>query len=400
LAAQATEGVTGIVEGVHQSVWSTMGVPGGAEKGRTRGITGLVYRSVRGVTRLVGTGVDAVLAGLEPVIGSNAAADAETPRREAVLAALNGVMGDRLAADGNPFAIPMTLRCRGEALDLNLPLRIPGATGKVLLLIHGLCMTDHQWRRRREDEVVDHGEALASAFGYTPIHLRYNSGLHISENGNRLSLLLEALAAAWPTPIEELAVVAHSLGGLVIRSAVHLAGETDLRWPDHLRKIVFLGTPHHGAPLEKAGNWVDSILAATPYTAPFAELGRVRSAGITDLRFGHLLDEDWQGHDRFHRRPDRRRLVPLPEGVDCYTIAATTAAGRGPLADHLVGDGLVPLNSALGRHDDPRRRLAFPERSQRIEYETNHLGLLGSPEVTRQLAEWLGPQERDGGDDR
>ncbi len=229
-------------------------------------------------------------------------------------------MGDHLVASNNPFAIPMTLRYRGEALNSqDLPHDTRIATGKVLLLIHGLCMTDHQWRTQHDEQVVDHGEALASALGYTPIHLRYNSGLHVSTNGRELADLLEELIAEWPTPIEELAVVAHSMGGLVIRSAVHLAKEDNLRWPNHLKKIVFLGTPHHGAPLEKAGNWVDTILAATPYTAPFAKLGQVRSAGITDLRFGHVVDEDWQGHDRFARTPDDRRVLPLPEGVACYT---------------------------------------------------------------------------------
>jgi len=390
LAAQATEGVTGIVEGVHQSVWSTMGVPGGAEKGRTRGITGLVYRSVRGVTKLVGTGVDAVLAGLEPVLDAK---EPETPHRDAVFAALNGVMGDHLVASNNPFAIPMTLRYRGEALNMENGPQTPLTGGKILLLIHGLCMTDSQWRTQQGDEVVDHGEALASALGYTPIHLRYNTGLHISENGRELSVQLENMINAWPQPIEELTVVAHSMGGLLIRSAFHIAGEDALVWPDHLKTIVFLGTPHHGAPLEKAGNWVDTILTATPYTAPFAKLGQVRSAGITDLRFGHVLDEDWQGHDRFDRNPDARRVLPLPESVACFTVAATTEEKRSAMADRLIGDGLVPLNSALGLHDDPRRCLAFPDSSQRIEYRTNHLGLLSSPDVTGQLVDWLDPDQ-------
>ncbi len=400
LAAQATEGVTGIVEGVHQSVWSTMGVPGGAEKGRTRGITGLVYRSVRGVTKLVGTGVDAILAGFEPVIGSSNAADPDTPQRESVFAALNGVIGDHLVESNNPFAIPMTIRYRGEALNPENGLQTPMAGSRILLLIHGLCMTDSQWRTQHGDEVVDHGEALASGLGYTPIHLRYNTGLHISENGRELSDQLENLINAWPKPIEELTVIAHSMGGLLIRSAFHIAREDALLWPDHLKTIVFLGTPHHGAPLEKAGNWVDTILTATPYTAPFAKLGQVRSAGITDLRFGHVTAEDWQGRDRFTRSPDDRLVLPLPEGVACYAIAATTAEKRSAMADRLIGDGLVPLRSALGLHDDPRRCLAFAEDSQRIEYQTNHLGLLSSPDVTRQMLEWLGPGEMDGRSDR
>jgi pimeloyl-ACP methyl ester carboxylesterase len=389
LATQATEGVTNIAEGVHRSVWNTIGVPGGRAPGQTRGITGLVYKSVHIVTKLVGYGVDKVLARLERGFESEENVEIGTPQREAVLAALNGVVGDRLLVDNNPFATPMTLRYRGEALNWQAMSPMPGATGKVLLLVHGLCMNDLQWRTQYEEKVVDHGEALASALGCTPVYLRYNSGVHTSQNGRELSAELEELATQWPTPIEELTIVAHSMGGLVTRSAIHYAKQESLRWPGHLKNIVFLGTPHHGAPLEQAGNWVDAILGSTPYTAPFARLGQLRSAGITDLRYGHVLDEDWDGLDRFHRTPDNRQVVPLPDGVACYTVAATTAAKRSTLADRLTGDGLVPLNSALGHHDDVRRNLVFAEASQRIFYSMNHTELLSSPEVTRQMVQWL-----------
>lgn len=107
----------------------------------------------------------------------------------------------------------------------------------------------------------------------------------------------------------------------------------------------------------------------------------------------------WQGHDRFHRKPDNRQPVPLPEGVACYTVAATRAPQRSTLINRqmedIVGDGLVPLHSALGQHDDPRRNLAFEKTSQWIVYRTNHLALLSNPAVTRQMLRWLSPG-RDG----
>jgi hypothetical protein len=244
---------------------------------------------------------------------------------------------------------------------------------------------------QRRGLVVDHGEALASALGYTPVYLHYNSGLHTSQNGRELSAQLEQLVTHWPTAIEELSFVAHSMGGLLIRSAFHYAKQEGLTWPGHLKNIVFLGTPHHGAPLERAGNWVNTILGGMTYTRPFTTLGRLRSAGITDLRYGHVLDEDWHGHNRFHRKPDNRQPVPLPESVALYTVAATKAARRSALADRLIGDGLVPLNSALGHHDDERRKLLFSEDSQWIAYRMNHMDLLTSPEVTRQMVQWLTP---------
>jgi pimeloyl-ACP methyl ester carboxylesterase len=391
LATRATLGVARVAEGVHQSVWHSLGAAGGDAPGQTRGLTGLIYKSIHGVTQLVGQGLDAALSRLQPLLESAAEAPPESPRREAVLAALNGVMGDRLLASDNPFATPMTLRYRGVALNWQaLPPDLK-ARGKVLLLIHGLCMNDLQWQTARDDQVVDHGAALSSALGYAPVYLRYNSGRHTSQNGRELAGQLEQLFAHWPTPVEQITVLAHSMGGLVIRSAVHCAQQAGLRWPGRLKNIVFLGTPHHGAPLERAGHWLDIVLPATPYAAPFARLARLRSAGITDMRYGLVLDSDWQGRDRFRRAPDSRAHVPLPEAVACFGVAASLAGRRSALADRLIGDGLVPLRSALGQHDEARRNLKFAKSSQRIAYRMNHMELLSSPAVTQQMVLWLTP---------
>jgi len=394
LASQATVGVVRIVEGVHQAVWRTLGAPAGAQPGQTRGLTGLVYRAVEGSAQLLGLGAQGVLARLEPLLASADAQAPGSPQREAVLAALNGVLGDRLVASHNPLATPMTLRWRGEALHWQaLP---PGmgtaVSGKVLLLVHGLCMNDLQWQvaaGTAPTTQANFGAALAARLGYTPVYLRYNTGQHTSDNGLALALQLEQLARHWPVPLQEITVLAHSMGGLVIRSAVAQARQQALHWPTHLKNIVFLGTPHHGAPLERAGHWVDQLLGATPFSAPFARLAQLRSAGITDLRYGHVLATDWEGRDRFRRIPDSRVPVPLPDGVACYTVAATTAAKRSLLADRLLGDGLVPLHSALGQHDDPARTLAFAKPAQWIAYRTHHMALLHSPAVVQQVERWL-----------
>ncbi len=348
LATDATTGVTDLVEAVHQGIARPLGMP-------RRGIAGFVYGSVRGVARLAGGGVDAVLAPLVQRFSGRRS----SPGREAWLAALNGVVGDRLAASGNPLAIPMSLRREGVAGD------------RVVVLAHGLCRHDLQWRRNGHD----HGAALARDLGFTPLYLHYNSGLHISTNGRAFAAQLENLIGQWPLPVEELAIVGHSMGGLVARSALHYAVEAGLAWPRRLRKVVFLGTPHHGAALERGGNGVDVLLAAAPYAAPFARLGQIRSAGITDLRHGNLLDEDWAGRDRFAPGGDPRRSVPLPEGVLGYAVAASMEKTG------LLGDGLVSLASAFG--------LAIPESRRWVGYGMNHLDLLDRPEVYAQIRGWL-----------
>jgi hypothetical protein len=153
--------------------------------------------------------------------------------------------------------------------------------------------------------------------------------------------------------------------------------------------VVFLGTPHHGAPLERGGSWVHESLNAVPYVAPFSRLGKIRSAGITDLRHGNLVDEDWEGRDRFARYEDTRRHVPLPIDVACYAIAATTGTRRSDIAGRFLGDGLVRVSSALGKHRDPKRALGIEPTRQWVAYGMHHMDLLSRPEVYERMKAWL-----------
>jgi pimeloyl-ACP methyl ester carboxylesterase len=383
LAVEATIGLTNVVETMHHNIARVPGILGAPTQQPTRGITGLVYKSIRGITRLVGGGIDAALAQLVPQPGHGAS----SAEREAVLAALNGVLGDYLAAGRNPLAIPMRLRRDGQPLELTrkaLAGAIPQPSGRVLLLAHGLCMNDLQWRRKGHD----HGAALAADAGFTQVYLQYNSGLHISTNGRAFADLIEALLRVWPAPVEELVIIGHSMGGLVTRSACHYGKVAGHNWLRRLRKIVFLGTPHHGALLERGGNRLHVILSVSPYTVALARLGKIRSAGITDLRYGSLLDEDWEHLDRFAHSKDKRRAVPLPDGVRCYAVGASIAR-ESALGNRLLGDGLVPLSSALGRHADPSRNLFFPESQQWIGHGMKHLDLLASREVCERIEQWL-----------
>ena len=394
LAIEGIVELSEIVESMHRTIQTVGGLLGDNSHGRTRGITGLVYWNIRAITRLVGSGLDVALEPLVTRLDSEDDAPSDdtddgdpTPGREAVRAALNGVIGDHLVATQNPLAIPTRLRRQGRPVDPNDPdLRedIAAAQGRVLLMVHGSCSNDLQWKRRGHD----HGAALADELGHVPLYAHYNSGRHISDNGAELAALLEQLAAAQPNPIE-LTILAHSMGGLVTRSTCHHGDSEGHGWVAGLHALVFLATPHHGALLERGGHNLHALLLITPYTAPFARLARVRGAGITDLRYGNLLEEDWRGRERFARTGDGRRPVPLPDGVACHAVAATLGASSGPLHDGLVGDGLVTVASALGRHEDPDHQLDFPEERCAIVRQTGHLEVLSSPEVYRTVHDWL-----------
>lgn len=369
LATQSVLGLTDVAEGVHQSVRGTLGLRAGRHPGRAGGLTGAVYALVRGVTRGVGLGAEALLARLPARATGPAGA-----RREALLAALNGVLGDHLAASANPLATPMTLRHQGRTLRASRPLPPEAARAHVVVMLHGLCMNERQWREPKAVGAVEPAAALGAALDCTVLHLRYNSGRSIAANGRTLARLLERELARWPVPLERVSLVGHSMGGLVARHAIARAQRDGLRWPAALRELACLGTPHSGAPLERIGHWVDGALRATRWSAPLARLGAIRSAGITDLRHGLA-------------RSGRDALPPLPPQVRQHFLAATLAARRTPLADRLLGDGLVPLRSALGEDGPYPDTLAAS--SRHVVYRTGHLQLLHHPEVTAQLLRWL-----------
>jgi len=369
LAVDATVGITELVEKMHHTIQLVHPPLGASRAGATSGLTGLIYRSIRGTTQLVGKGLDATLAPVAALLpeGESSAA------RDAWVSAINGIYGDHLERTDNPLAIEMGLWHGGQPVELELPTdAIPSATGKLLVMVHGLCLNEQHWTREGENRI----EGVAAELGYTPVYLRYNSGRSIATNGRAFAELLEMLLSHWPQPVQEVTIVGHSMGGLVARSASHHGRLAGYGWVNELRKLVFIGTPHHGAPLERGGDRLDYVMELSPYVAPFTRLGKARSAGITDLRYGSITD-------------DPQEFVPLPADVDCYALVATLGTKRNLVSERLIGDGLVPVDSALGQHKDPARTLKIAKARQWVGYEMGHLELLGRPEVYEQLREWL-----------
>ncbi len=387
LAIDGVRGVVEIVQTVHLNVLEkTIAQPLAKPLAKPLlvplvGITNFVYRSIHGVTNLVDGSLQYLLRPLQPLLTQ----EPENAKREALLAAVNGVLGDHLARTANPLAIKMRFRLNGQALLLdkaNLANRLPRANGRLLILLHGLCMNDLQWQKNGEN----FGQLLQTERAYTTLHLHYNTGRHIANNGRDFAHLLQDLLESWPVPVQEICFLTHSMGGLVARSACQFAQENQLSWLQKLKKMVFLGTPHLGAPLERSGNWVNLLLDVHHLSAPFSRLAKIRSAGITDLRHANLADEI--PADRFANHPRPAHILPLPKGVECYAIAASLGEQVGDLTDVLLaGDGLVPLASALGQH--PSGQLCFAPERQKIIFKTNHMQLLTAPQVAQQLLAWL-----------
>lgn len=397
LAIEATLGVTDLVEAMHHTILRVP-VPFGKDKGANEPVTGvhgvvykvlqrssgLVYDLIRTITSGIGNRLDSALSHLEPELAHINSSN----ERAAILSILNGVLGDHMTTKGNPLTITMAFRRKGKVLTLTkeaLTAAMPDVQGKVLLMLHGHCMNELQWCRKGHD----HGKVLAAANGYTPMYLRYNTGLHISQNGRALADLLEEMVQAWPVPVQEISVLGYSMGGLVARSALHYGTQAQHSWVQQVKKLIFIGTPHHGSMVEQVGNLVDIALEVSPYSQALSRLGKIRSAGTTDLRHGNLIDEDWMGRNRFAHVTDQRQLSQLPPNVQCYAMAAMIAKEHCEVRGKLFGDGLVPLRSALGHHRDSRRELQFDDAHRKVFYGMSHLALLNSRAVSAQLQQWI-----------
>ena len=395
LATRTLADTVSHVEQVHRAV-----------TGRAFALTAPVSLPARVIHDVIATGVYTLIretglaAGLaaSQVVGAaagSASPAGSTPQSNLALAVLNATLGDELADQGSPLAIPMAVRCvRSDVVPRreSLEVAFPEATSKVAVFLHGLGETEESWRLHADRHGLDtestYGSRLAEDFGYTPVYLRYNSGLHISENGQHLTSLLDDVVAAWPTPVTELILVGHSMGGLVSRSVCHYADQGNHSWVSKLRHVFYLGTPHLGAGLEQWVSRLSGVFGKLDESRPLASILDRRSAGIKDLNAGYLLDDHWRNDGPGSKREPNE--VPLIPWANHYAISATVTTSRGNPLGRLVGDFLVQPDSAHGRSRDGRH-IPFPVAHTRHFGGLHHFNLLNDPSVYEALHEWLGP---------
>jgi len=398
LAARTLASTTGHVEQVHHAVAARaflLAKPVGTPVRLVHDVVARgVYASVRAAE--LGAGMAAGEALAVAARRRSGAPAGSTHGGNVALALLNAAVGDRLAEEGSPLAIRMAVRAGGRDVQPDraaLAAAFPTATPRLAVFLHGLGETEEAWRlgtRRDDAPSLCYGTQLADDFGYTPVYLRYNTGLHISANGRLLGELLGAVVAHWPTTVEEIVLIAHSMGGLVARSGCHDGQQAGAAWIPAVRHVICLGSPHLGAPLEKGTAWLSSALARLAETRPFAALLNRRSTGIKDLRHGYLVEDDWSGCDPDTCLTDHRSDVPLLETANHYVVAATVTRDPGHPLGRLVGDLLVRPASAHGRH--PRgRHIPFAIEGRHHVGSLHHFDLLNHPVVYDAIRTWVDP---------
>jgi len=397
LARVTLRGSTDRIHEVHQGIadraFRAVGPAGRPVQVVHDALSGLTYAGVR---TALGVGARAA-GGVASLRADGRDLDTTRPGR-VTLAILNGAHGDLLQREAPALALGMTMRVAGRAVPPEpdaLRESFPGATGRLAVFLHGLTETEDSWgygaEKHHGDRTVTYGSRLREDLGLTPVHLRYNTGLHISDNGRALDDLLDALVTAWPVPVQDVVLIGHSMGGLVARSALHQAGGGTAQargWTSLVRDTVTLGSPHLGAPLERGVHRLAAQLARLPETRPLARLLTLRSVGIKDLRRGTLVEADWTGRDLDALTPGDHTHVPLHDGARHFVVLATLSRNpEGRVAD-LLGDLLVPPRSAIGDTggDD---RLAFPPDHVHRIGGLNHFDLLDHPVVYARIKGWL-----------
>ena len=356
-----------------------LAVPAGWVQGVHDAITHGVYAGVRH-----GSGALMSIAGVAEQLGTDTHRLPRGPER-AVRSALNGVFGDALAQAGSPLALPMGFHDPATGLALT-PDALSSLHPRVCVFIHGLACDEQSWRRGAEawsgtpwehtlpaGEPIHYGALLADELGVSPIYLRYNSGLPIADNAQRLADMLDSLITDAPAGARELVLIGHSMGGLLARGACHGAKSAARPWLDRVRLMVCLGTPHHGAPLEQLGHLANTALGATEVTQPLGRIAQARSQGIKDLRHG--LKSRSSAKTPVPPRPMALRLL-------AGSLGDSSSGVMGSLLGRVLGDGLVLPSSAV---DD-----GMTGDVQRVELAgLGHMALLNHPRVYAQLREWV-----------
>ncbi len=311
-------------------------------------------------------------------------------RGRLAVGALNGAFGDALHRRGNALALPMAVRVDGEIVPperSSLAAAFPTASPRLAVFLHGLCETEDAWRLYAQRN-RPYGDRLRETLGVTPVYVRYNTGRHISENGRELTALLAALEREWPVEVSEIALIGHSMGGLVARSATHYGAGSDA--VAKVRHVVSLGSPHHGARLERLAHAAGAAAGRLPETRALANALRSRSVGIRDLYHGYLVDEDWQDYDPEAFLVAAGREIPfLATATHLFVAATVTRDPEAPLG-RAFGDLLVSRPSAWAQRKHERVR--FPLDNYRHVGGATHLDLLNHPAVGEQLVKWLVPR--------
>lgn len=385
LATSSVSGVAELVQEIHREIFLHY-FPLTKQQANfiwENGITKRLYGLTQRIVHQYGKGLAISFRGLNryfPVLHEKPL----TPLMHFVANAVNGVLGDYMLNSHNPLALPMVLYDRYGQLQRG------ELSGRVIILVHGLCMNHLSWAPGESSGLGEH--ILYHQQQANVLYLNYNTGRRISSNGRTFSNVLEDLIKRNPR-ITTIDLIGHSMGGLVSRSALFYGKQSAYDWINYVENLVCIGSPHQGAVLERLGFMFQEKIGKVPFASVLAQLANMRSAGIIDLRHGSVRDDDWEHLDaKIGQMDDCRKPAPLPSRVNTYLIAGTLERESSSSKTlEAIGDYLVSVKSALGDHPHPQFRLKVPEDHKAVFYGLNHFEIQHHPRVREQIIAWLYP---------
>lgn len=309
------------------------------------------------------------------------------------ISVLNGMIGDYLHHRRNGLAIEMAFYHRNRPLMLtreSLLQAYPNPTEKLCILVHGLGCNEGVWDfpvTVPGDPARSYGTLLQQELGYTPFYLRYNTGLPVAENGNALADLLDALLKCYPLDVQDIVLIGHSMGGLVLRSACHYGIRRGSSWVNKVKRVFYLGMPHEGAVLEKVGNMVVTVLQTVPnpITRLIGNILDRRSQGVKDLRSGNWLAEDGLDNDL---EIGRRENAPWLAHARHYLLMGTLTEDPNHALAVLLGDALVRLPRVYGQSSPTVDGNPMPNPHIKIFPKVDHMRLARDAKVYEQIKRW------------
>lgn len=348
-------------------------------------ISGAVYASVRAGGRLAGAGAGAALSALNG--GRPRTSVSASPLGLQGLAFASGLLGDWLDGRADDLIVETTITHHGRPVSLGLggPVGVDEMTDRVVVFIHGLAETTGSWAWWSTDDegriVPTYGQRLAEV-GWTPLEVGYNTGLPVGVSGAELASLLEQILTTWPVPVAEVALVGHSMGGLVVSAAAHRGLDQRHTWVDRVSHVVTLGTPYGGSWLAQGAAGAVRVLDRLPETRGLGGIIELRSAGIRDLTHGWRPDVDPEAPEE----EVRELAAVLPRAHHAY-VAATLGATESHALSRLLGDGLVYLHSSTAPSV-----AGGPNIAVRHHPGLGHIRLVHHEAVADDLVEWMGPR--------
>ncbi len=302
------------------------------------------------------------------------------PSRSRVAGAIQGVIGDKL---------PQSMQIEMQFVDDDKGLIDPVVIRQhVCIFVHGSSDTEAGWSAKAPQ--LNFGQQLLLEFGAAPLYIRYNSGLAVSDNGESFAKLLDTFLGRHKS-VRKVTLIGHSMGGLVIHSAIYHARAQNLAWIKKVQQVFLLGTPHAGAPLAKLAEKGEQILQfiPNPVTLIAASVIGLRSRGLKDLSHGQ-------------RGLPAEGKILLPKTQYVFIAGGLQKKPKGIL-NRLMGDGMVRRGSAHAEAVPTTGRAAawlkkaipWLSRAARVHVEivpgANHLALRTSPKVYAIIRQYFAP---------